>query len=116
MICLTTGNHAETCCLLVRESEKEEKTVSIKVNLDGLNIKQHKPLEEPKPTYDNIKKWVKDNYGFEVSSLYIAQTKDKTGIKERENYNIGSNDSKVPICPKEKEEAILDAFKHFKLI
>ena len=30
-----------------------------------------------------------DNYGLNVSSLYISQIKDKGGIKERVNYNIG---------------------------
>lgn len=58
---------------------------------------------------------MKENYGFEVSSLYIAQTKDKAGIKERENYNIGEGKGVVPKCPPEKEKAILEAFKHFKM-
>lgn len=109
-------SHLETCVLLVREQYKDSKTASIKVDLDGVNIKQQKPLKEPKPTYDNIKKWVKENYSFEVSSLYIAQTKDKVGIKERENYNIGEGKGVVPKCPSEKEAAILEAFKHFKMI
>jgi 23S rRNA (uracil1939-C5)-methyltransferase len=38
------------------------------------------------------------------------------GIKERKNYNIGSGDGKVPNCPSEREEAIMDAFRHFNLI
>ena len=84
--------------------------------MNGVNIKQQKPIAEPKPTYDNIKKWVKENYGFEVSSLYIAQTKDKTGIKVRENYNIGEGKGVVLKCPPEKEKAIMEAFKHFKMI
>lgn len=51
-----------------------------------------------------------------MTNLYIGQIKDKVGIKERQNYNVGSGEGKVPTCPKEKEDAIIDAFKHFGLI
>lgn len=53
----------------------------------------------------------------QVSNLYIAQIKEKCGIKERKNYNKPKSDrSKKLICPAEKEEAIKDAFKSFKII
>ena len=42
--------------------------------------------------------------------------KDKVGIKERMNYNTGSGKNRVPTCPAEKEEAIMDAFRHFHMI
>ncbi|WP_242873530.1 23S rRNA methyltransferase [Eubacterium barkeri] len=72
---------------------------------------------ECKATYNNIKQYVFNKYGFKVSNLYIAQVKEKCGIKERENYNKPKNDdSKQPICPMEKEEAIKDAFRHFQMI
>ena len=67
-------------------------------------------------TYTEIKKYVKDKYGFNVTPLYIGQIKDKIGIKDRKNYNIGSGDGKAPVCPKAKEDAIMDAFRHFGLI
>ena len=41
---------------------------------------------------------------------------DKVGLEKRKNYNPGSGEGKVPICPPEKEAAILDAFRHFNLI
>lgn len=51
------------------------------------------------------------------SVLYIAQVKEKCGIKERENYNKPKReDLKQPICPIEKEEAIKDAFRYFQMI
>ena len=59
-------------------------------------------------TYPEIKEYVKEKFGIEVSSLYIAQIKNKVGIKDRRNYNIGNGKSKVPICPPYKEEAIMD--------
>ena len=108
--------HVETCVLLVRECSHDDEMVSIKVDMDGISLKQGEYKPDEKPTYGNIKKWVKEKYGFNVTSLYIGQIKDKVGIKERKNYNIGSGDGKVPNCPPEKEEAIMDAFKHFNLI
>ncbi len=76
-------------------------------------------LYEPKDkgTYEKIKAYVLENYGFKVSSLYIAQVKDKCGLDKRLNYNLSKKDDPhVPECPKEKEDAIMDAFRHFGLI
>ena len=57
-----------------------------------------------------------EKYGFKVSALYISQVKSKCGIIERENYNKGEEGHRVPQCPKEKEDAIMDALKHFNMI
>ena len=51
-----------------------------------------------------------------MSSLYVAQIKDKCGIEKRLNYNVGDNKSRAPKCPPEKEKAIMAAFKHFNMI
>lgn len=67
-------------------------------------------------TYSEIKDWIKEKYGFSVSSLYVAQIKEKYGFEKRPNYNIGDKKSRVPVCPVEKEKAIVDAFKHFRMI
>ena len=70
-----------------------------------------------KATYDEIKNYVKETTGLSVSSLYIAQVKQKYGIIERENYNKPkSEDSKQPQCPEDKESAIVEELKHFKMI
>ena len=70
-----------------------------------------------KATYPNIKEYILDKYGFKVSSLNIAQIKSKCGIIERENYNLPkSENSRQAGCTPEKEKAIMDAFRHFKLI
>lgn len=57
-----------------------------------------------------------ENTGLNVSQLYIAQVKRKHGLIERVNYNVGSEKSKVPQVPIEKEKAIEDALRHFKMI
>ena len=108
--------HVETCVLLVRESISDDEMVSIKVDLDGIALDQGRYVPPEKPTYKNIKQWISDKYGFNVSTLYIAQIKDKVGMEKRKNYNPGSGEGRVPVCPPEKEEAIMDAFRHFDLI
>ena len=106
----------ETCVLLVRESISDDDMVSIKVDLDGIALDQGRYVPPAKPTYKNIKQWILDKYGFNVSTLYIAQIKDKVGLEKRKNYNPGSGEGKVPVCPPEKEEAIMDAFRNFNMI
>ena len=55
--------------------------------------------------------------GLKVSSLYIAQVKEKCGIIERVNYNVPkSENSRQPKCPPEKEAAIREALEHFRMI
>ena len=67
-------------------------------------------------TYPDIQAYIQDKYGFKVSHLNIAQIKRKCGIIERENYNLPKSEKKQPCCTKEKEVAIMDAFKHFQMI
>lgn len=71
---------------------------------------------ETKATYEQIKAYVKENFGMNVSNLYIAQVKREFGIVERANYNVGVEGHKVPQVTEEKRKAIIDALKHFKMI
>ena len=68
-------------------------------------------------TYPQIKEYVQEHSGLKVSSLYIAQVKQKHGIIERENYNKPkSEDARQPQCPPEKEKAVTEALRHFGMI
>ena len=68
-------------------------------------------------SYRELKEWILQEYGVKVSSLYIAQMKDKCGIIERECYNKPKTEgNRVPKCPLEKEEIIMAAFKHFVMV
>lgn len=108
---ILVSTHVETVALLSKL--KTKKHVDIELHADELDLTS----SECKATYNNIKQYVFDKYGFKVSNLYIAQVKEKCGIKERGNYNKPkNNDSKQPNCPIEKEEAIIDAFRHFQMI
>ena len=67
-------------------------------------------------TYAEIKAYVEEKHGMKVTNLYIGQIKNKLGFDRRKNYNIGSGEGRVPNCPPEKEEVIMDAYKYFNLI
>ena len=88
--------------------------MSVTVDMDEMDL----TAAESKATYEEIKKYVAENNdGMRVSNLYIAQVKKKCGIIERENYNKPkSEDEKQPQCPKDKEKAIMEALKAFKMI
>ncbi len=104
--------HVETVCLLSKLSEAKNH-ISVKVDMNEMDL----TAAESKATYQEIKEWVKEKYGFHVSHLNIAKTKRKCGIIERQNYNLPkSEDSRSPETPKEKEEAIIAAFKAFRMI
>ena len=51
--------------------------------MDGIELDQGRYVPPEKPTYKNIKQWILDKYGFKVSTLYIAQIKDKVGLEKR---------------------------------
>ena len=71
---------------------------------------------EGKATYEEIKAYVKEQTGLQVSNLYIAQVKRKHGIIERVNYHAGEGKAKVPQVPLEKEKAKEDALRYFQMI
>ncbi|MDY4668940.1 MAG: RNA methyltransferase [Oliverpabstia sp.] len=108
---LDKGSHVESIVLLSKLHTKQ--TIEVEVKMSEMDL----TAAESKATYEEIKEYVLKHTGLKVSSLYIAQVKEKCGIKERENYNIQKSDSCLQlICPVEKEKAIKDAFKYFKMI
>lgn len=105
------GNTVETVCLLSKLKRKEH--IEIEVKMDEMDLTS----AESKATYEEIKAYVLEHSGLKVSSLYIAQVKQKHGIIERENYNKPkSENAKQPQCPPEKEKAITEALRHFGMI
>ena len=72
---------------------------------------------ESKEIYKQIQNYVLEKFGFKVATLYIAQVKKKHGLEVSEHYNISKNENqKVLQCSIEKEEAIFDTLKHFKML
>ena len=105
--------HVETVCLLSKLREAKHH-VNVRLDMDEMDITS----AESKATYEEIKKYVAEhNDGMKVTNLYIAQVKKKCGIIERENYNKPkSEDEMQPQCPKDKEKAIMEALKAYKMI
>ena len=74
--------------------------INVTIELDDVDITS----AETKATYDEIKKYVAEhNAGMKVSNLYISQVKRKCGIEVGKNLH-------------DKESAIVEALKHFKMI
>ena len=103
--------HCEAVLLLTKLHV--ERHIEVDVNMDELDV----TAAESKATYNEIRDHVWEHHQLKVSNLYIAQVKQKYGIIERENYHKAKNENaKQPQCPKEKEDAIVEALKHFKMI
>ena len=103
--------HCEAVLLLTKLNV--ERHIEVDVSMDELDV----TAAESKATYDQIRDYVWEHHQLKVSNLYIAQVKQKYGIIERENYHKAKNENaKQPQCPKEKEYAIVEALKHFKMI
>ncbi|HGI4011502.1 TPA: 23S rRNA (uracil(1939)-C(5))-methyltransferase RlmD [Streptococcus agalactiae] len=104
-------HHVETVTLLSKLDV--DKHIDVEIKLDELDLTS----AESKATYAQIKEYVWNKFGLKVPTLYIAQIKKKCGIKLREHYNKSKKEKQViPQCTPEKEEAIMDALRHFKMI
>ena len=106
------SGHVESVVLL--SQQKADDYLEVEIDLDELDATS----AETKATYEEIKKYVAEhNDGMKVSNLYIAQVKKKCGIELGQNFNLPkSENAKQPQCPKEKEDAIVEALKAFQMI
>ena len=131
----------ETVVLLSQLKQKPDDYINVTIELDDVDITS----AETKATYDEIKKYVAEhNAGMKVSNLYISQVKRKCGIEVGKNLRVATRrmnclqgnsttaatdlelvpspnlpkneDSRQPRCPEDKESAIVEALKHFKMI
>lgn len=104
-------HHVETVALLSKLDV--DKHIDVEIKLDELDLTS----AESKATYAQIKEYILEKFDLKVSTLYIAQIKKKCGIVLREHYNKSKKEKRViPQCTPEKEEAIMDALRHFKMI
>ena len=104
--------HVE-CVIALSKGEINSKKVRVEFSLEGMDTSG---LQKG-ATYPEIKARVLEQTGLKVSSLYISQVKQKCGLEVRENHHKAkSENAKQPHCPPEKEAAIRDALKYFKMI
>ena len=109
---LDNESHTE-CVIALSKGEIDSKKVRVEFSLEGLDTSG---LQKG-ATYPEIKARVLEQTGLRVSSLYISQVKQKCGLEVRENHHKAkSENTKQPQCPKEKEDAIVEALKHFQMI
>ena len=128
-ISITLSTHVETVVLLSKgakgpvdlcsartEVERrlvDSRKVKVDFSLEDMDLSEFKG----KATYEQIKAYVLEKTGLKVSSLYIAQIKKKCGLDVGENFNLPkSENARQPQCTPEKEEAIMQAFKHFGIV
>lgn len=103
--------HVET---VVKLSLKKD-TPKIEVTMEPDEESNY--TSEEKATYSKIKEYVKEKYGVNVHTSYIAQVKRMCDLDMGENYNKSKKENpEVKQCPQEKVEYIKDALRHFKLI
>ena len=111
-LCLNNESHTEYVIALSK-GEIDSKKVRVEFSLEGMDTSG---LQKG-ATYPEIKARVLEQTGLRVSSLYISQIKQKCGLEVRENHHKAkSENTKQPQCPKEKEDAIVEALKHFQMI
>ncbi len=91
----------------------DSRKVKVDFSLEDMDLSEFKV----KATYEQIKAYVLEKTGLKVSSLYIAQIKKKCGLDVGENFNPAkSENARQPQCTPEKEDAIMQAFRHFGII
>ena len=101
------------CVVLLSKGNISTKHIRVEFDLEDLDTSGL----QTGATYNEIQEWIQEKYGFRVSHQNIAQVKRKHGLDMRENYNLPkSEESRQPSCPEEKEKAIEEALKHFKMI
>ena len=100
--------HVETVAVLSRKSATKT-FIPVTVSPKDMGLDEAKA----QPTYENIRKYVKETHGLTVSTLNIAQMKAECGLEMECDRSGGKQQ---PKCPPEKREAILDAFRHFGMI
>ena len=103
--------HVET---VVKLSLKKD-TPKIEITMEPDEESNYTPQE--KATYSKIKEYVKEKYGVNVHTSYIAQVKRMCGLDMGENYNKSKKENpEVKQCPQEKVVYIKDALRYFGLI
>ena len=103
--------HVETVVLLSLKKD----TPKIEVTMEPDEESNYTP--EERATYQKIKDYVKDKYGVNVHTSYIAQVKRMCSLDMGENYNKSKKENpEVKKCPQEKVEYIKDALRYYGLI
>ena len=70
-----------------------------------------------KAIYQKIKEYVKEKYGMNVHTKYIAEVKRKHGLPMHEALNkVDVLKREYPDCPEDKVQVIEEAFRYYGII
>ncbi len=110
------GVHVETVVLLTQKN-KRDYHVEIEIPIEAKDEAEYQK-EQKKATYTNIKNYIKERYGVEVHSSYIAQVRRLCGLDMRECYNKSKKEIPVKVsqCPDSKAKYIREALAYFEEI
>lgn len=98
----------ETVALLARKKDVER--IDIEMTVDKEDVTE-------KATYQKIKEYVKEKYGLNVHTKYIAEVKRKHGLPMHESPNkVDVPKREYPGCPEEKAGAIEEALQYFGIL
>lgn len=67
-------------------------------------------------TYKEIQEYVKVNFGYTPKTCWIAHSKEVYGLSPKVASNRNDINKREYPCPKEKQEDIKNAFKHFVML
>lgn len=105
---LEQSSHVETVALLTRKKDVER--IDIEMTVDKEDMTE-------KATYQKIKEYVKEKYGMNVHTKYIAEVKRKHGLPMHDASNkVDVPKRDYPGCPDDKVKMIEEAFKFFGII
>lgn len=65
--------------------------------------------------YEDIQKWVKDNYGISIKTCWIADIKEQCGLPLKEAQNRKIEDRQEP-CPQKHKAKIIEAFESLGML
>lgn len=112
-MCSDSSDDTLRMCTCAFQGRDRLQKIRVEFSLEGMDTSG---LQKG-ATYPEIKTRVLEPPGLRVSSLYISQIKQKCGLEVRENHHKAkSENTKQPQCPKEKEDAIVEALRHFQMI
>lgn len=105
---LDNDTHVETVALLTRKKDAER--IDIEMTVDKEDVTE-------KATYQKIKDYVKEKYGLNVHTKYIAEVKRKHELLMHEAPNkVDVPEKRYPACLEERVKAIEEALKCFGII
>jgi len=66
--------------------------------------------------YSDIQDYIKRKHGYSCKSCWIAHMKEVCGLNPKQSHNRYSSNSRTNPCPPDKQQDIINAFKHFGMI